>query len=210
MVHPDPDRIVGEPTYETIKALEHQIMANSQVTTTSLRGGHHRYLGLVKSPQAYALVSQVPFTAPESRGLLVIPNGVTAAVAADLRTNHEEAKRVFLEYENIERTLKNQIVSALDSKYTKALTNRTTNAIDSSIPQIFEYLYSTYGSAHFLRKKQRLPMAYDILQPVDLVFHAVEDLLEHPLCSMPSRTSFSWQNMQRFPIRLRSALVLHT
>ena len=81
MTYSECDRIIGKPTYESIRRLGHQLIANAACTSTTLGGGSHRYLGLVKSPTAYALVSATPFVRPAHPPPLVA--GGTASQVAD-------------------------------------------------------------------------------------------------------------------------------
>ena len=45
----------------------------------------------------------------------------------------------------MERTLIQQIVAAVEAKYLRPLRNPITNKITKTIPEIFEYLFDTYG-----------------------------------------------------------------
>ena len=49
--HPTLTRIHGEPTFESIKRLHKEVMANAQTVHSDLGGGVHRHLGLTLSPQ---------------------------------------------------------------------------------------------------------------------------------------------------------------
>ena len=87
MTNPECDRIIGRPTYETIKHLENQIIGNTMCTTTTLGGGNHRFLGLGKTLDQYALISPVAFTRPNRPGALILAAGLTGPqIAAETRT----------------------------------------------------------------------------------------------------------------------------
>ena len=145
MTHTECKRIIGKPTYTTIRNLENQIIANSACTTTPLGGGNHRYLGLVKNPAQYALISPTPFVRPVHPGTLIIEGGTAAVIAARERI-HKEEIRLHQECESIERIFKQQIVNAIDRLYLRAIINITTQDIQLHVDEIFEYLYRTYGN----------------------------------------------------------------
>ena len=142
MIHTDCDRLIGKPTYDTIRNLEYQIIANSTCATTVLGGGAHRYLGLVKTPTQYALISATAFVRPAHPGPSVAHAGTAAQIAAAERTDKENL-RLYLECESIERTLKQQIISAIDRQYLRAIINTTTQDIQLRVDEIFQYLYRT-------------------------------------------------------------------
>ena len=52
---PNPTKIIGIPTYESIKRLNDDISAN---------GGSHGHLGMTVSPAIYATASRTPFVNP--------------------------------------------------------------------------------------------------------------------------------------------------
>mmetsp|Transcript_6273 Transcript_6273/g.9112 ORF Transcript_6273/g.9112 Transcript_6273/m.9112 type:complete len:87 (+) Transcript_6273:404-664(+) len=68
MKHQELTPIIGKPTYNSIRKIEREVIANTQCATTTLGGGNHRYLGLAKNPTAYALLSNTPFVKPTNPG----------------------------------------------------------------------------------------------------------------------------------------------
>ena len=181
MTHTECDRIIGKPTYETIQALEHQIIANTACIATSLGGGAHRYLGLVKNPVQYALISQTPFTRPVHPGIIIITPGTAAQIAQENKT-HDEQIRLFNECDTIERTLKQQVVNAIDNLYLRAIINTTTQAIQLHLHEIFDYLYRTYGNVTpqklHARDTEVKNMVYNLQNPIDNIFNEIESLTD--------------------------------
>lgn len=117
-------RIIGEPSYFTLKQLQNECKANDQkFHTTLLGGGHHQYLGLVMNPAQYARLSAIPFVRPNNPGPLV-PNGTAAQIAAQ-KSAHEEAKRLYEECYAIERAMQDQILEAIENNYLKTSSTET-------------------------------------------------------------------------------------
>ena len=125
MVYPECDRIIGTPTYDTIRKLEHQLIANSTCATTILGGGNHRYLGLIKTPEQYAIITSNPFIRPPHPGPITSNNGTTAQISSAERS-YTESLRLYTKCEKIERVLKQQIMSSIDIQYLCTILNSTT------------------------------------------------------------------------------------
>jgi len=124
--YPDLTKIVGCPTYDTLRLLKNEIKANAISVHSNLGGRQYRHLGLVISPEAYARVSNVAYTLPLHPGNLEITPTATKHVADHMTRTHVESLRVFHEVRGIERTLFQQLVAVIDSSYLAALRNRTT------------------------------------------------------------------------------------
>ena len=179
--YPDLTRIIGEPTTAALITLRNEIKANAQAVHSTLGGGAHGHLGLVCSPETYATLvpGNTPYISPIHPGRLVIDGTETQYQIAQRRDEHAEDLRVFQEYLGVERALLQQIVSALEPKYLKALRNPVTNKIVRSIPEIFDYLFETYGDVtpqelrHLTAQVESLTLPPT--EPVDTIFTEIED-----------------------------------
>ena len=159
------DRIHGKPTLPQIIKVFRQLKRNAQSVPTRLGGGRHGYLALLLDTAKYnAIVGTHPFNRPTDPGTFSPINIVTtpattgtttraaaatggeaatvettrspnSAELAQQKADHEERLRLYLEVETVERILQNQLLSAFDDDYTKALRG-TTDMIRMSIPQI--------------------------------------------------------------------------
>ena len=96
------------------------------------------------------------------------------------RAEHAERVRVFKEVIGVEHAIIQQIISAIEPKYLKALCLPTTNRLNASIPAIFTHLFTNYGdiSPSQLRTltDQVQNMQFHPQEPVDTVFTAIDDL----------------------------------
>jgi hypothetical protein len=108
-------KIHGEPTFEALKTFSKELKANAQSVLSTLGGVHHGHLGLVLSPVAYSLISEVAYEIPAHPGQLVILPGTTQHVARNMTDVHTENMRVFREYHAVKKALIQQIVPKLDS-----------------------------------------------------------------------------------------------
>ena len=181
--YPELTRIHGEPTTKALITLQRQVRANAMSVNTTLGGGSHGHLGLVCSATVYAAIpGTAAYTRAPNPGALVIPQGSTQYEIAALRDTHAEETRLYREMLAVERTLIQQIVSAVDGKFLKAIRNAHTNKIVLSIAEIFDYLFDTYGDV----TPEELSELYDTVknmvfnpkEPVDTIFTEIEDLTD--------------------------------
>ena len=59
----------GEPDYIQLKNFCNPLKANASQVTRKLGGGSHGHLGLILTPEEYALVSPTPYICPVHPGL---------------------------------------------------------------------------------------------------------------------------------------------
>ena len=112
-----------QPTYDTLKLLTNQINANLRSVRTSLGGGQLGYLGLLFSPTQYTILSQVPFMRPAHPGPLIIPAFQLPQIVTQIQSQHHKQLRIFNECNNVDQSLYQQIVRAVDESYLMALRN---------------------------------------------------------------------------------------
>jgi hypothetical protein len=85
-------------------------------------------------------------------------------------------------YQATEKALIAQVVDALDPIYLRALLNRATGQYSTSIRQMIKHLFDTHGkiTPQQVTSKQLniYNMVFTIALPVDVVFNAVDDLVD--------------------------------
>jgi hypothetical protein len=182
-------KLHGQPTFESLQTLATEIKANAVSVPSTLGGGHLGHLGLTLSDARYAtLAATIPWISP------VNPGAFTPAAAGTI-TQRAAAKETWLENkadfdlcQATEKALIAQVVASIDPIYLRALLNRTTGQYSNDIRTVFEHLFTTYGKITPQQVKAKeaaiLGMHYDISQPVDIVFNAIDDLsdlAEHAL-----------------------------
>jgi hypothetical protein len=124
-------RIHGTPTYGDIALLERQCRANSQTVRSRQGDGTHGYMGLVSTATAYELVSPgIPFARPVQP---ILPDltvaGTTAAQIDEALRIYNEATTIFHTCNLVERTIVQQINTALDDDCLADLINDETGLL---------------------------------------------------------------------------------
>ena len=181
--HKDLTRIVGEPMFDGLHHMLLQVKANLSSVPSTLGGGTHGYAGAMLSVATYAtLAPMTPFITPTHPGTLTVPAGATQYAIALIKTQHDEALRIFSEYQLVQRATIQQVLEAIDPKYVTRLRNRVTGQVPTDIRFLFMSLFSIYGkiSANNLKDKYDnvATMSYDIDEPISIIFEAVDDLRE--------------------------------
>ncbi len=149
----------------------------------SLGGGHHGHLGLVISPQQYAVVApNTPFVIPPHPGPLVIPPYQLPHVTQQVQLQHHEQLRLHNECHHVKQALRKQVIAAIDDFYLAALKNHQTNTITTPLYQVLEYLYRNYSRViptQLVHEEQQLTnWFHDPTLPIVLVFNKVDDLMD--------------------------------
>ena len=129
-------RIHGEPNFESIRTLQREVIINAQCVHSDLGGGAHGHLGLVLSPEEYALHSDAAYRRPTHPGIIVIPPGTTNHLTNIYREQHRERLRVFHEVQAVEQALRQQIVTAIEPQYPEAFRNAATGRITDNVHQL--------------------------------------------------------------------------
>ena len=173
-------QIVGEPTYDRLRTVLNELKANAQTVHSTLGGGAHGYLGLVLSPNQYALVSAQVFVRPAFPAPLAIPLNATIHMTTTLQQQHRDNVRIFRECQAVEAALRQQLVQAVDRIYLEVLRDPHTNAINLPLRGIIQHLMDAYGNvtAQQLADETDKIQSYvfDLVQPIDTVFAMIETL----------------------------------
>ena len=209
---PELSRVIGEPSTASLITLLNEIKSNAMSVHSDLGGGENGHLGLVVSANTYQTLvpGATPYRRPRNPGRFVIEGRETQHQIAQHRAEHAEQLRVFKEVIGVERALLQQLVSAIEPKYLKALRLPITNRLNATIPDIFLHLFTNYGdiSPSELRTltDQVQNMQYQPHEPVDTVFTEIDDLgtlaemAEAPL-TQPQKINIAhllFQNTQAF------------
>ena len=177
--HPTLSKIIGDPTYTSLALLERECKANGKSVPTTLGGGNQGHLGLVSSALAYARVSPgVPFIRPRLPVLpdLTKPN-TTGQQITEAHRLHLEKMTVFNTCNQIERTIIQQINTAIDADCLADLIDEDTGLLVGTVPEIFADLYSTFGAITpetlTAAKAKLVQTVYNHARPIVNIFTAI-------------------------------------
>jgi hypothetical protein len=176
-------KVHGQPTYESLQTLHTEIKANAASVPSTLGGGQYGHLGLIVSDERYAtLANTVPWVSPTNPGPFAPPAGGTGPQIEAAKDVWRDLKISFELCQATEKAIISQIVESIDAIYLRALLNRTTGQYASNIRAVLQHLFSTHGKITPQQVKAKesatYHMHYDISQPVDTVFNAIEDLTD--------------------------------
>jgi hypothetical protein len=177
--HPSLTKISGDPTYTSLAKLERECKANGKSVSSTLGGGLQGHLGLVCSTLTYSRVSPgVPFVRPI---LPVLPDltAMTAPQIAAARQLYTDDLAVFQTCNLIERTIIQQINTALDEDCLADLIDDETGLLEGTIPVIIQTLFDTYGEitpqALTAAKAKVEATSYDHARPIVNIFTDINE-----------------------------------
>ena len=176
-----PTPIRGEPRNKSLKRLKLELQANASSIESDLGGGNYGYLGLVLTDQEYASIPHTqPFIAPRYPQTLTIPRTAMPIQAMELKDQHQEQKRLYLECKNVEKAFLRHIQDAIEDKYLESLVDEYTNLLTGDVPTILEYLFYNYGkvqSEEVAKKEiEVMLMTWQPTDPLVLLTRPIENL----------------------------------
>ena len=103
----------GDRTFRIIRQLFNLLKTNVNDVLTSIGGDNYGYLCLLLSNPAYALIYPAPFMWSIHPGILVILPNTTVYMSATMRDQHKEALWLFIEWQNFEKALQQQLTKSI-------------------------------------------------------------------------------------------------
>ena len=177
---PNLSKIVGTPTYETIKIVNKEISANA-VTINSKNGGTYGYLALTIPKAIYSTLTQTVFTAPTAPTTPVL-TGLTAPQISAANPTYDKSKIVFNEYTSLQLALRKQLIAAVDPIYLRAIRDKYVGFGNSTILQMLTHLYKSYAKitpSDLEKNDARLKESYDPNQPPEFLIQQVQDAVDY-------------------------------
>jgi len=138
--------INGNLTCADIQQMYKQVKANAASVPSTLGGGQHGHLGLTTNATTSTRIASTPYVRPTAWAPLGLNNTGTAAQIAENRRTHNLAVATYHQTILIEKTILNQFQEALNDSVLMPLLHDDTGTIKSSIPEVFKYLFDTYGN----------------------------------------------------------------
>ena len=179
--YPVLDKIHGKPTYETLKKLKKQLKSNAQSVESSLGGGRYGHLGLVINPTEYAKISTEAFVKPARPTPFQVPPFTANHDMVRLQSEYDDTVATYRTCEAVERTLIQQLVTALDGEFIKDLRDATTHNIRMAVHEVLDHLFESFGQVtpeDLLKEEIAMGSFYwDLNDPPVIMFNKIEDLL---------------------------------
>ena len=139
-------KVEGEPTYQSIKEVEKQLIKNASSYSTELGGGSHGYLGLILAPAKYQLVTGHEFEPhPNPGSIPTFPEHPTQPQIAQISNTHKVQLKLWREQNTLIKALKKQLTNAFDPKHLQEIEDTYTGYNNVSVQDILTYLYERYG-----------------------------------------------------------------
>ena len=138
--------IVGDLDYPKVQLLQQEILANACSIPSTLGGGRHGHGGIACSVPNYASISDVCYDRPKQPSPVEHGDKATAPQIAETNRIHNAELEKFHEANHIERTLLNQLLETLGKDVLAPVINPTTGLFEVNIPDLFDYLFTTYGN----------------------------------------------------------------
>ena len=137
--------IHGKPTLEIILKIWNKIKDNSKTVYSNIGGGAHNHIVLVLTNVKYALIFNTPFVYLNHPGPLIIMDGTTAHKNSNMWIMHTEEVHIFREVTGVDKSLVQQIVSAVKEAYIVDIRNCTTNSIKDTVDDVLTNLQENHG-----------------------------------------------------------------
>jgi hypothetical protein len=180
--HPTIVPITGMPNYEALSDLNLKLNSNASSVHSDLGNGLLGLLALTVSVVVYNTLSNTPFVPPINPGpTAVIPAGSTAAQINNLRRLHAEALGRFREYIATGKALKQQLITAIQPMYLRALSHRITGFANVTTRNMLVHLYANYGRltpADVQANDAAMKAPYDPNQPIETLFDQIENAID--------------------------------
>eukprot|EP00957_Ditylum_brightwellii_P107892 8230443-Ditylum_brightwellii.AAC.1 len=162
--------------------LQNELQANTQAVITTLGGGRHGHLGLVMTPQDYALIPSTTAYLQPPQPLLILPQNDIQHQITQAKEQYYDELRMFNERNTVKKIFIQQIVDAINAKYVTTIRDPVTYQIMLTIPDIIDHFFDSYGAvtAEELRElwKQVEQLPYQPTEHVDTIFTKTDMLAE--------------------------------
>ena len=176
------DPILGEPSYESIKALHQKLNTNAASVRSHLGNGRLGLLYLTVTPEVYNTLSEVEFAPPPNPGPTVeYPDNATQYQIQAANEAYEKAAKLFNEYDACDRALKQLLLGAVDDMFINALCDRHVGYANVTTLDMLTHLYDTYGKITEIdlnKNQEVMNEPFDHNLPIESFFRRIEECVE--------------------------------
>lgn len=165
-------KIIGLPTYQTIKKVNDKLSQNAASVHTKLGGGAHGYLALTVNPTIYTTISTTPFVMPTN---LTAPNttGMIGPQISTANRTHDSEQRKFWEYS--ERPEK-QLIEDVEDIYMEEISQPYIGFGNQTILNMLTHLYDIYAKilpADLIQNQDEMNVPWDLNQPFEFLIRQI-------------------------------------
>ena len=152
--HPTLTKIIGKPSYETLRQLRKEIYANARTIHSTRGGGANGHLAIIMPDIDYQLRTiGIGFTIPTHPGSAPVHAGFASPVDIDASNKlWERNVSEYNKYYQVSDCLKAQLLVAIDPTYIKELEDAEFGYADITPLMMVEHLNNNYGQ---LKPEQR-------------------------------------------------------
>jgi hypothetical protein len=168
-----------EPTYMT------QLNANAASIPSSDGDGLLGHLVLTLGQAAYSNISAGNVAYPPPVPPPPVPDipaagaaAPTAALLAEIRLQHTDAKKAFQKYYAVDAALKKLLLAATNKRFVISLKDRTHGFALVRTRRLIDHLYTTYGnitSEDLYTNEERMKKTWDPTTPIEVLFAQSDD-----------------------------------
>jgi len=181
--HKSLPRIIGPPTYETIRDMHLKLNENCISVHSNLGNGALGHLGISVNDEVYNTLSAVPFVPPENPGATPdFPAGAQGPQIANIRLVFEETQIMFNTYQNVQKAISALIIGAVDDIYLQALSLPLVGLATRTPLDKLNHLYQAYANisaADVQANDTNMKAAYDVNLPIETLFRQIENAIDY-------------------------------
>ena len=186
------DPIVGQPTYDTIRALHKKLNANAASVNTHIGNGRLGLLYLTVIPEVYATLFDRETQAPQNPCPTPdLPRKGTQYQIAAAQKLFDEQVKLFNQYDACDRALKQLVIGAVDDMFLNTTYDPHVGYANVTTLQLLTHLYDTYGritDADLRKNQEVMTEPLDVNLPIETFFRRIEECVDF---AAHGRTLFS-------------------
>lgn len=180
--HPSLTKVLGKPSYGSLKQLQKEIYANARTVFSTRGGGRNGHLCLVMPELEYLVrTTGVPFIPPTHPGAAPATAAFISLVEFDsAHKSHAALVKEFEIYTQVGASLKAQLLEAIDSTYTSTLEDPLFGFADVTPLAFMVHLRDSYGQLKpedrgVLRESLRNPWNPD--EPIEIIWTRTNEIV---------------------------------
>ena len=174
-------KIEGEPSYQSLRTLETELIQNASSIFTELGGGNHGYLGLLLEAAKHLEITGHDFSRHPNPGPIpTFPANPTQPQIAQINATHKEQLRLYREQQTLIKALKKQCTTALPPKFLEELCDPHTGFNNKSMREILDYLFENFGEVSegdVEKLEQVFTAPFDPLEPFGNYVKTIEEAM---------------------------------